>query len=75
MPRSNKKKHADQRAVPTGDATVELLLSKEQTLMIKRAMVIYLVKGLRMDYLLLYLGKCSKTWNQPKTRNTKPWHR
>ena len=42
MPRSNKKKHVDQRAVPTGDSTVALLFSKEQTLMINRAMVRYL---------------------------------
>ena len=70
MPRSNKKNHVDQRAVPTGDSTVALLLSKEQTLMINRAMVRYLVKRFRMDYLFLFLGKCSQTWNQLKTRKT-----
>ena len=41
MPRSNKKKHSEQRAVPKGDTTVALLLSKERTLMINRAMVKY----------------------------------
>ena len=44
MPRSNKKKHVEQRAVPTEDSTVALLLSKERNLMIKRAMVRILVK-------------------------------
>ena len=42
MPRGNKKKHAAQRAVPTGDTAVALLLSKERTLMIEKAKVSYL---------------------------------
>ena len=41
MPRSNRKKHSDQRAVPTGDATIANLLSKETALMIDRAKVRY----------------------------------
>ena len=43
MPRSNKKKYVEQRAVPTGDGAVALLLCKERTLMMNRAMVNYLI--------------------------------
>ena len=43
MPRSNKKKHSEQRAVPIGDVAVANLLSKERTDMINRAMVKYLL--------------------------------
>ena len=43
MPRSNKKKHVEHRAVPTGDGTVALLLCKERSLMMNRAMVNYLI--------------------------------
>ena len=47
MPRSNKKKHVVQRAVPTGDGTVALLLSKERNLMINGAVVSYSIKSFR----------------------------
>ena len=46
MPRSNKKKHVEQRAVPTGDGAVALLLCKERTLMINRAKVNYFILDL-----------------------------
>ena len=48
MPRSNKKKHSEQRAVPKGDTTVALLLSKESTLMVNRAMVKYSISWVRI---------------------------
>ena len=41
MPRSNKKKKLDQRAVPTGDKAISHLLNKETTIMIDRAIVSY----------------------------------
>ena len=44
MPRSNKKKGGKQRAVPTGDVPVAILLSKERHLMINRAVVSYSIK-------------------------------
>ena len=49
MPRSNKKKHSEQRAVPTGDTSVALLLSNERTLLINRAMVRYIISWFKIE--------------------------
>ena len=54
MPRSNKKKHVEQRAVPTGDGVVAQLLCKETTLMINRAMVSYLILNKGYCHLFIF---------------------
>ena len=52
MPRSNKKKNSEQRAVPKGDVAVALLLSKERTNMINRAMVKYFLSWVIIGHLV-----------------------
>ena len=64
MPRSNKKKKCTyQPAVPTDDNAISLLLGKEKTLLISRAIVNIVL----FDFLIFYTffsGKCTETWHK-----------